>query len=124
MSQLDAYLGEIRLVGFYYAPSGWAQCNGQLLSVNEYPSLYTLLGTQYGGDGRTTFALPDYRGRAPIHQGQGQGLSQRYNQGERRGSDTAFKVKTGEGNQSVIEQQPLLVSNFIICLSGIFPSRS
>ena len=69
------YIGEIRLVGFNFAPRGWMACNGQLLSIATYSALFSLLGTTYGGDGITTFALPDLRSRIPVHQGQGPGLS-------------------------------------------------
>jgi microcystin-dependent protein len=63
------YIGEIRMVGFNFAPAGWALCNGQLLAISEYETLYNLIGTTYGGDGQTTFALPNLQGRVPIHQG-------------------------------------------------------
>ncbi|RJX39229.1 phage tail protein [Paenibacillus pinisoli] len=63
----DQYVGEIRMFAGNYAPQGWALCNGQLLSISQHEVLYVLLGTTYGGDGRTTFALPDLRGRVPIH---------------------------------------------------------
>ena len=65
----DVFLGEIRLVGFTFAPEGWAFCNGQLLSVAQNSALFSLLGTTYGGNGVTTFAVPDLRSRVPIHQG-------------------------------------------------------
>jgi len=73
----DQYLGEIRLVGFNFAPSGWALCNGQLLSISQNTALFSLLGTQFGGDGRTNFALPNLQGMAPMHQGNGAGLTPR-----------------------------------------------
>jgi microcystin-dependent protein len=63
----DAYLGEIRMFAGSYAPFGWALCDGQLISIATYSALYSLLGTTYGGDGITTFGLPDLRGRAPMH---------------------------------------------------------
>ena len=63
----EPFLAEIRIVGFNFAPRGWATCDGQILPINQNQSLYSLLGTTYGGDGRTTFALPDLRGRTPIH---------------------------------------------------------
>lgn len=63
----DQYVGEIRMFAGNYAPQGWALCNGQLLNISQYEVLYVLIGTTYGGDGRTTFALPDLRGRVPIH---------------------------------------------------------
>ena len=65
------FLGEIKIVGFNYAPKGWAECNGQFLPINQNQALFSLLGTMYGGNGQTTFALPDFRGRIPIHQGAG-----------------------------------------------------
>ena len=82
---MDApFLGEIRLVAFEFAPPGWARCEGQLLPISENDALFALLGTTYGGDGRTTFALPDLRGRVALHSGQGAGLSPRA-PGERGG---------------------------------------
>ncbi|MCY1292505.1 Phage Tail Collar Domain protein [compost metagenome] len=71
----EPFLGEIRMVGFNFAPRGWAQCSGQLLSIAQNTALFSLLGTTYGGNGQVTFGLPDYRGRSPVGQGQGPGLS-------------------------------------------------
>jgi len=71
----DPWLGEIALVAFNFAPQGWAFCNGQLLSIAQNTALFSLLGTTYGGDGQTTFALPNLQSRVPIHFGQGTGLS-------------------------------------------------
>jgi microcystin-dependent protein len=65
----DPFLGELRAVGFNFAPRGWALCDGQILSIAQNSALFSLLGTQYGGDGRSTFALPNLQGRVPIHQG-------------------------------------------------------
>jgi microcystin-dependent protein len=73
---MDPFLGEIRFVTFQYAPKGWMPCNGQLLPIAQYQPLFSLLGTTYGGDGRTTFALPDLRGRTPVHPGDGIALGQ------------------------------------------------
>jgi microcystin-dependent protein len=83
----DPFIGEIRMFGFGFAPQGWAQCNGQLLPIQENTALFSLLGTSYGGDGRTTFALPDLRSRVPVGQGQGPGLSS-YAQGQAGGAET------------------------------------
>lgn len=80
----EPFVGEIRMFAGNFAPRGWAFCDGQLLSVSENDVLFSLLGTIYGGDGTTTFALPDLRGRVPVHAGQGPGLSQR-NLGDRFG---------------------------------------
>ena len=71
------YLGEIRLLPYTFAPVGWADCDGSMLSINDNQALFALIGTTYGGDGQITFGLPDLRGRVPLHQGQGQGLSVR-----------------------------------------------
>ena len=69
----EPFLAEVRIVGFNFAPRGWAFCDGQILPINQNQSLYSLLGTTYGGDGRTSFALPDMRGRVPIHVGRSNG---------------------------------------------------
>lgn len=65
----EPYVGEIRMVGFNFAPNGWALCNGQLLAISQYDTLFNLIGTTYGGDGQQTFALPNLQGRIPFHQG-------------------------------------------------------
>ena len=83
----EPFIGEIRIFGFNFAPRGWALCNGQLLSIAQNTALFSLLGTMYGGNGQTTFGLPDLRGRVPVHFGQGPGLSN-YSQGEVAGSET------------------------------------
>ncbi len=73
----DPFVAEIRIFPFYFAPTGWAFCNGQLLPISQNTALFSLLGTTYGGDGRATFALPNLQGSAAMHPGQGQGLSLR-----------------------------------------------
>jgi len=73
----EPFVGEIRMFAGNFAPRGWAFCDGQLLAVSQNDALFSLLGTIYGGDGRTTFGLPDMRGRTPLHAGQGPGLSNR-----------------------------------------------
>ncbi|MBD8890935.1 phage tail protein [Roseibium litorale] len=73
----EPFLAEIRMVGFDFPPRGWSFTDGQILPINQNQSLYSLLGTTYGGDGRTTFALPDLRGRTPVHRGEGQTLGQK-----------------------------------------------
>ncbi len=78
----EPFLAEIRIVGFNFAPRGWALCDGQILPINQNQSLYSLLGTTYGGNGQTSFALPDLRGRTPIHTGNG------YSEGQRFGEET------------------------------------
>src|SRR4051812_10485417 len=74
---MDPFLGEIRIFAGNFPPRGWALCNGQLLAISQNTALFALLGTYYGGDGRTTFALPNLQGAAPIAQGQGPGLTER-----------------------------------------------
>ena len=134
----DPVLGEILAFGFNFAPRGWAQCNGQLLSINENSALFSLLGTTYGGDGRTTFALPDMRGRVAIHQGQGPGLSN-HKLGSRFGVENSYLratragVKPGTGvevvsnfmdNGMLSVHQPTLAVNYCIALVGTFPPRN
>jgi len=83
----EPFLGQIILVGFNFAPQGWALCNGQILSIAQNTALFSLLGTTYGGNGQTTFGLPDLRGRVPVSAGQGPGLSN-YDLGEVAGQET------------------------------------
>jgi microcystin-dependent protein len=83
----DPFVAEIRIFPFNFAPKGWAWCNGQLLPISQNTALFSLLGTTYGGDGKSTFALPDLEGRAPMHPGQGPGLSL-HDLGETGGSET------------------------------------
>jgi microcystin-dependent protein len=90
---MDPFVGEIRVVGFNFAPTGWAQCNGQLLPLSQNTALFSLLGTFYGGNGQTTFALPDLTDRLPVHQGQGPGLSPR-SLGEQTGSETVTLLQS------------------------------
>ena len=73
----EPFLSEIRIMSFNFAPKGWAQCNGQLMPINQNQALFSLLGTTYGGDGRVNFALPDLRGRTPIHFGSGHTLGEK-----------------------------------------------
>lgn len=89
----DPFVGEIKMFAGNFAPRGFALCDGQLLSVSQNEALFSLLGTIYGGDGRTTYGLPDLRGRVPIHQGQGPGLSSR-KLGSKSGSETATVAVT------------------------------
>jgi microcystin-dependent protein len=104
----EPFLSEIRIMSFVFAPKGWALCNGQLLPINQNQALFSLLGTTFGGDGRVNFALPDLRGRTPIHVGSGHTL------GERGGEQAhtlsiaelpehvhTFNANTGAGNVAV-----------------------
>jgi len=108
----DPFIGEIKMVGFNFAPRYWATCDGQLLPIAQNTALFSLLGTMYGGNGINTFALPDLRGRVPIHQGQGPGLSP-YTIGQVAGTENTtllssqmpthnhlVNVNTGAGTQA------------------------
>lgn len=146
----DPYLGEIRMVAFNYAPQGWVQCNGQLLPVSQNQALYALLGNTYGGDGMSTFAVPDLRGRLAIHPSQGAPGVPEINQGQKGGassvvisptnmpyavtgslsvaqSTTGVGVKTplfGPGaSQPLSTQPPYLGVYFIMATQGLFPPR-
>jgi microcystin-dependent protein len=89
----DPFLAEIRIFPFNFAPKGWAWCDGQLMPLSQNTALFSLLGTTYGGDGKSTFALPDLQGRAPMHPGQGPGLSL-HDLGETGGSDTVTLLES------------------------------
>lgn len=175
----DAFYGEIRMFAGSYAPRNWAFCNGQVLAVNEHPDLFSLVGTTYGGDGRQSFGLPEMRGRIPVHQGQGPGLTSRI-LGQRYGVETVqlttdqipahhhpIQASTREATNSVpsndiilaaavspneiygstiessninalhdtavnqvggnvphVNMMPTLCLNFIICITGVYPSRN
>jgi len=101
----DPFVGEIRMFGGNFAPRSWAFCNGQLLSISQNETLFSLLGTIYGGDGRTTFGLPDLRGRIPIHMGHAPGLSDR-----RLGSKGGTERETLTVNQIPSHTHPLEAS--------------
>ena len=89
----DPFVAEIRIFPFNFAPKGWAWCDGQLLPLSQNTALFSLLGTTYGGDGKSNFALPDLGGRAPMHPGQGPGLSL-HDLGETGGSDTVTLLES------------------------------
>ena len=162
----EAFIGEIRMVSFNFPPKGWAFCNGQLLPIAQNQALFSLLGTMYGGNGTTTFALPNLQGRSPVHVGSG--LTQGQIGGEQAHTlimsemcahTHGAKASTGApttgtpannvwaalpgsysanadgymnqtldapagGGQPHENMQPYLVINFVIALTGIYPSRS
>jgi microcystin-dependent protein len=138
----EPYLGEITMFAGNFAPKGWAFCNGQLLSIAQHTALFSILGTTYGGDGRTTFGLPDLRGRMPMGAGNGPGLSNR-GLGQLDGTEfvaialstptanaapavtktQVVKSVTGVTAQNVKTLPPIQVVNFIIATQGIFPPR-
>ena len=90
---MDPFVAEIRIFPFNFAPKGWAFCDGQLLPLSQNTALFSLLGTTYGGDGKSNFALPDLQGRAPMHPGQGPGLSL-HDLGETGGSETVSLLES------------------------------
>lgn len=131
-----AYIGEIQMFAGNFAPRYWAFCDGQLLPISEYEALFSVIGTTYGGDGRSTFALPDLRGRVPVHvgNGSGPGLSN-VKLGEKGGLESTevgnIQVsKDGGNNADVVNRvgkdnrQPYLGVNYIIALRGQYPPRS
>jgi microcystin-dependent protein len=170
----EPFVGEIRMFAGNFAPRGWAFCDGQLLAISQNDALFSLFGTTYGGDGQTTFGLPDLRGRVPIHQGTGPGLANR-RIGEKGGqenvtlttaqlpphghalnassdtatstdpaanvpanaattniygSDAPFEALNAQavtntgGGRDHANEMPFLCVNFIVALSGVYPSRS
>lgn len=133
----EPFIGEIRLFAGNFAPQGWALCQGQLLPIQQNTALFSILGTTYGGNGSTNFALPDLRDRAPVHHGQGTGLDN-LELGETPGTGHTAAVVTsvnpargtGTGSTSTphnvypVQQLPTLTMNYIIALQGIFPPRS
>ena len=137
---MEPFIAEIMMFAGNFAPRGWALCDGQLLPIAQNAALFSLLGTTYGGDGRTTFALPDLRGRTPIHPGTGPRLSRR-RLGEEGGSETAqprgvqasgpvkvegtaAPVVEAADSQPQATMQPYLAVNFVIALQGVYPSRN
>ena len=137
-AQQDGMLGEVKIFAGNFTPRGWAFCNGQLLAISQNTALFSLLGTTYGGDGRTTFALPDLRGRVVVSQGNGPGLMT-VRLGQRGGTELVtprietITIQQGDTLgvqvlQGIIEplqnRQPYLTLNYIICLYGNFPSRN
>jgi microcystin-dependent protein len=93
ITMADPFVAEIRIFPFNFAPKGWAWCDGQLLPLSQNTALFSLLGTTYGGDGKSNFALPDMQGNAPMHPGQGPGLSL-HDLGETGGSDTVTLLES------------------------------
>lgn len=127
----DPFVGEIRMAAFNFAPQDWAGCDGQIMPISQNMALYSLLGVQYGGDGKVTFALPDLRGRAPV-------CYNRDNQhvGDTGGTETTQLLSgtpvNGVGSTKIVDpvapagnnMMPYLAVNFIIALTGYYPERS
>jgi microcystin-dependent protein len=103
---MDPFVAEIRIFPFNFAPRGWAFCNGQLIPISQNTALFSLVGTMYGGDGRSTFALPNFQGRTPIGQGQGPGLSNR-SIGETGGSESVTLLQSEMPNHTHTMSQSL-----------------
>jgi len=130
----EPFLAEVRIVGFNFAPRGWAFCDGQILPINQNQSLYSLLGTTYGGDGRTSFALPDLRGRTPIHRGSSNGTNHALGQkgGEETHTLSANELPnhdhnlqaTSEGANTPIPTGNLLASTAPSEFYAAFPNNS
>lgn len=102
------YVGEIRMFAGNFAPNGWLMCDGSLQPISEYETLYNLIGTTYGGDGQSTFGLPDLRGRVPVHQGQGSGLSPRVI-GELAGAESVMLT----GQQIPVHEHPFMATSAV-----------
>lgn len=140
----EPFLAEVKIVGFNFAPRGWAFCEGQILPINQNQALFSLLGTTYGGDGRVNFALPDLRDRTPIHDNSarsiGQSLGAQWHtlsEDELPSKQALTKAKTRKNkvepgnpvglvgsNQEHNNMMPFLAVKFCIALQGLFPSRS
>lgn len=116
----DPFIGEIGVFGTNFCPRGWVDADGQLLKISENEALFSLLGTIYGGDGRTTFALPDLRGRTAVHHGAGPGLNSR-KQGD---TGEPAEIEYAPGNGSVPAGSPFIVLRYCIAYQGIYPSRN
>ena len=112
----EPLIGEVKLFAGNFAPRGWALCQGQLLPISQNTALFSILGTMYGGDGRTTFALPDLRHRVPVGPGENED-GELIKSGTTNNGDSVSK---GEDHKT----QPTLGMHYIICLQGIYPSRS
>lgn len=117
----EPFIGEITMFGGNFAPRGWAFCNGQLLPISSNSALFSLIGTIYGGDGRTTFALPDLRGRVPIHSGRGAGLPD-VRLGQK--NNGTYVMPYFDNKYNPVLPPSTQAVNYVIALQGVFPSRS
>lgn len=139
-AQAEPFIGQITIFAGNFAPRGWALCDGQLLSVENYPALFSILGTTYGGDGRRTFALPDLRERTPVHAGSLGNGSGNISLGQKGGTESVelrkvsvlekVKGKTYEtytvrsSDDALYTRAPYIGVNYIIALQGVYPSRN
>jgi len=127
----EGTIGEIRMFAGTFAPQDWMLCAGQLLPIEQYTALYSVIGVNYGGNGMNNFALPDLRGRVPVGAGQGIGLTP-INVGQFIGTerDNPVQVQAASGTEVTAESsqikdnhQPSLGINYVICINGNYPSR-
>jgi len=116
----EPFLGEIRMFGFNFAPSGWQLCNGQTLAISQYSALFALLGTTYGGNGTTTFQLPNLQGQVPIHQGNGGGGA--YVMGEASGSPNVTLLANNMPIHNHLVNAVSTTANNVQTPSGNYPS--
>lgn len=114
----DPFIGEIKAFGFDFAPRGWASCDGQVMPLMQNTALYALLGTQYGGDGKTTFVLPDLRGRAPLGRGSANGTE------FKQGAEGSFFSAETTSVPADEKSYGTLGVNFCIAIQGWFPRRA
>lgn len=117
----EPFLAEVRIVAFNFAPRGWAFCDGQILPISQNQSLYSLLGTTYGGDGRTSFALPDLRGRVPIHVGSSNGSNHVLGQ---KGGEETHTLNAAEMPQHTHPLQASTDENGVITINGNVLARA
>lgn len=118
----EPFLSEIRMMSFGFPPKGWALCNGQLLPINQNQALFSLLGTTYGGDGRVNFALPDLRGRVPMHTGGGHTLGERGGEQGHTLSITELPTHTHvlQGTSATANPQPVPTSAYLAPTASMF----
>ncbi len=116
----EPFLSEIRIMSFVFAPKGWALCNGQLLPINQNQGLFSLLGTTFGGDGRVNFALPDLRGRVPIHVGSGHTLGEKGGEQAHTLSIAELPTHTHVANASSAVATATIPNNSLVLAQGQF----
>lgn len=116
----DPFIGEVMMTAATFCPRGWTEANGQLVSISENLALFSLLGTTYGGDGSKTFALPDLRGRAPVHVGNGRDVPPLV-LGQKGGNSSVARDPAASGT---VKTQPTLAIRYCVAIQGIYPSRN
>jgi microcystin-dependent protein len=117
----EPFLSEVRIMSFVFAPKGWALCNGQLLPINQNQALFSLLGTTFGGDGRVNFALPDVRGRVPIHVGSGHTLGERGGEQAHTLSIAELPTHTHVANaNSSNATTPIAIANLLAAANNLY----